>query len=82
MELILLGIIIGLLIAILVLLTLTYFKSVVENKIAVVQKTIENAGPRPQGFIFEPYDDARESREEIIERNRAQGKDTYVEELI
>lgn len=77
----LLGIIAGLLIAILIVVTMTYFRRVIEHKTVVVEKMIENAGPKPQGFIFEPEDEASEAREQIIARNKALGIDTPLSQL-
>jgi len=76
------GIIIGLLIAILVVATMTYFRRVIENKVTIVEKHIEAVGPKPKGFVFEPEDDAEEARNDIIRKNAAMGRDTKLEDLM
>ena len=78
----LLGIITGFLIAVLIVVTLTYFRRVIEHKTVVIEKMIENAGPRPKGFIIEPDSEAEEARAKIIEENKRQGRDTKVEDLM
>lgn len=77
-----LGYIAGLLTATLLVLTLVYFRSSVEKKIKVIERTVEQAGPKPKGFVYEPKDEAEEAREAIIERNRRAGKDTSIADLI
>lgn len=77
-----LGFIVGLIIATLVVATLTYFHSVIEERIEIIGKQIESARPKPQGFIYEPQRDASLIRESIIEKNRKEGRDTRMEELL
>lgn len=77
-----LGIITGFLIAILIVAVLTYFRRLIEHKTVVIEKMIENAGPRPKGFIIEPDSDAEQSRARIIEENKRQGRDTKLEDLL
>ena len=77
-----LGFLAGLLVATIIIVTLTFFRAVLEKHITVVEKVITNAGPRPQGMVYEPESDADERRAEIIEENRAQGKDTRISELL
>lgn len=76
------GIIIGLLLAVLFVATLAYFKKTVERHIERIVKVAETAGPQPRGFIVEPDDEATEARQEIIEKNKRQGKDTKLSELL
>lgn len=76
------GVFLGLLIAILTVATLTYFRRPIESKLSVVEKRIANAGPRPKGFIVEPLDDAEEVRRQIIERNQREGRETRISELV
>lgn len=75
------GYLAGLLTAVLVLLTLVFFKSQVQQITKVVQTKVEQAGPRPKGDIFIPQGAANEAREEIIKKNREAGRDTPIEEL-
>ena len=77
----LLGVIVGLLLSLLVVVTLTYFRRVIEHKTVVIEKLIESKGPKPEGFIVMPEDEADEARREIIEKNRKLGKDTRITEL-
>ena len=76
------GILIGLLIAVLIVATLTYFRRVIETKITVIEKQIESEGPKPKGYVIEPEDDASEARNQIIEENKKRGRDTRISELI
>ena len=76
-----LGFIAGLVVAVLVVVTLTFLRRVIEKRITVVQKAIENKGPRPKGIIVEPTSEADEAREEIINKNNQMGKDTPISEL-
>ena len=75
------GIILGLLIAILIVATLTYFRRVIEHKVEIISKQIEAKGPKPKGFIIEAESDADEARNEIIAENRRKGRDTSISEL-
>lgn len=77
-----LGIITGFIIAVLIVATLTYFRRVIEHKTVIIEKMIENAGPRPKGFIIEPDSDAEQSRARIIDENKRQGRDTKLEDLL
>jgi hypothetical protein len=76
------GYAIGLLTAIFIMVVLTYFRRIIEHKINVIEKRIENAGPRPQGFIVEPMEENEVIRQEIIEKNRKMGIDTRLSELM
>lgn len=77
----LLGYIAGIATATLIVATLAYFRKSIEKHVQVIEKVLANAGPQPRGFVFEPPDDATESRERIIEKNRAMGRDTPHDEL-
>lgn len=76
-----LGIIAGLLVATLVVATLTFFRRVIEKRIEVIQKQVEAHGPQPQGFVIEPLDEAEEAREAIINENRKAGRSTPLSDL-
>ena len=76
------GFIVGLLLALFTLLVLTYFRSSIEKRITIIEKKIQEAGPKPKGFVITPVDEAEEARQEIIERNKKVGKVTRMEELI
>jgi len=75
------GIILGLLIAILIVATLTYFRRVIEHKVEITSKQIEAKGPKPKGFIIEAEEEADEARNQIIAENRRKGRDTRISEL-
>ncbi len=76
-----LGIIVGLLIDLVIITTLTFFKTKVERMTSIIQTKISDAGPNQKGGIFLPDDEATASRKEIIKRNKKAGKDTYFSEL-
>ena len=75
------GVIIGLLIGILAIVTLAYLRPLIQNKIDVAKTQVENAGPRPKGFIVEPESDAEQARQKIIEKNRKMGRPTPISDL-
>ena len=75
------GYIIGILTAILIFMILAYFRASIEQRIKIIEKQMWNAGPKPKGAILLPEDDAEIARREIIEKNRAVGKDTHIDEL-
>ena len=75
------GLIIGLLIAILVMVALLFFRHPIEKGMRSVETAIKNAGVRPKGFIFEPPEEAEEARASIIEENKEKGLDTRLEDL-
>jgi hypothetical protein len=75
------GYIAGIATAILIVTTLMYLRRRIEPKAEAIQRAIEEAGPRPKGFIVEPLDEGAEARERIVARNRAAGKDTPISEL-
>ena len=78
----LLGIICGIAISILIAIILVFLNNPIQQKITVIEKKISNAGPRPKGFIIEPKEEADEIREEIIEKNRREGRDTKISDLL
>jgi len=76
-----LGIIVGMSIMGTIVSVLIYFRSKIEPKLAVMEKIVENAGPRPKGFIVEPISEADEIRDEVIAKNREKGEDTPIKDL-
>lgn len=76
-----LGYLCGLVTAALLVAALAYFKHPIDKIMHPMITTIENAGPRPRGFIFEAEDDAAIIREEIVAKNTEQGRDTPISEL-
>ncbi len=77
----LLGVIVGLLLAVLVVVTVIFFRQPIEQIIDQVQPKIELAGPRPKGFIIDAIDEESDTRDEIVERNRKEGRDTPISDL-
>ena len=75
------GVIIGLLIGILTIVTLTYLRPVIQSKIDVAKKQVENAGPRPKGFIVEAENEADRMRRELITENQRKGRPTPIKDL-
>ena len=75
------GVIIGLLIGILTIVTLAYLRPLIQNKIDVAKIQVENAGPRPKGFIVEAEDDATRMRRELITENQRKGRPTPIKDL-
>ena len=77
-----LGVIVGLLLALLAVATLTFFRTQVEKVTKIVQKKVEQVGPRPKGGIYLPDDEGTVARKEIIKENKEAGKDTPVSDLL
>ena len=76
-----LGIVTGLLIAIVIMLATLFFRHPIHKITNIIEKNLGNAGPRPRGFIVEPSTDAEASRSEIIAKNRREGRDTPISDL-
>ena len=77
-----LGIIIGLLIAIFLGIIMIYFRRVVEAGLNTADAQIGLKGPRQKGDIYIPPSEADETRENIIARNSTKGRVTHINELI
>jgi hypothetical protein len=76
-----LGLIIGLLIASLIFIILAFFRAGIEKRIIVIEKKLEQAGPKIKGAIYMPEDPAEEARREYIKREHKKGRDVRFEEL-
>jgi len=76
------GYILGVVSMCFVFIVLTYFRRTIEHRVNIIEKWVENAGPKPKGFIVEPDSDADDARAEIIAKNKAEGRDTKLSELI
>lgn len=72
----------GILVAILVLLSVLFFRRYFSPKLHALEKQIEIHSPRPKGYVVEPKSEADQTREEIIAQNKAQGKDTHISDLL
>ncbi len=77
-----LGFIAGLIIATLIVATLTYFRRVIEHKVTIIEKQIESVGPKPHGFLIQAESDADRARARIKFHNDAAGRPTKLSELI
>jgi len=77
-----LGFIAGLVTATFIAGLVAFFRSPIDKVVATLGAQIKSVGPRPKGYVFEPEDDADIVREEVIARNREQGKDTNISELL
>lgn len=77
-----LGYIAGIITMTFVFVVLAFFRSAIEKRITIIEKTLQNAGPKQKGFIIMPEDDSEILRKEIIEKNRREGKDTHISELL
>lgn len=77
-----LGIITGLIVAAMIFAILAFFRAGIEKRVKIIETVLGNAGPRPRGYIFEPEDETDELRGSIIERNKREGKDTPISELM
>jgi len=76
-----LGYIVGLLTAILIFIILVYFKVSIEKRVKVLQTKLTELGPKSKGAIFMPEDENERIRRKHIEQNKADGRDTLLEEL-
>jgi hypothetical protein len=76
-----LGLVIGLLISILLFVILAFFRVGVERQVRIIERRLEEAGTKPQGFIIEPEDEADLARQELIKQNDKMGKPTKLADL-
>lgn len=77
-----LGIMTGLLLSLVVISLLTFFRRIIEHKITMIEKYVDQVSPSPKGFIVEPDSEADVLRAQIIEENRKLGKDTPIQDLL
>lgn len=75
-----LGIIIGLLLAILVFAILAFFRVGIERKIQIIER-LQHIGPQETGEIFMPEEDADVVREEKVRENNKKGLATKLSDL-
>lgn len=78
---ILLGIIIGLILATLVFVVLAFFRVGIERRVKIIETTLHQAGPKPKGYIFEPEDEQDIIRQKKIADNDRKGIDTPIDDL-
>jgi len=77
-----LGVIVGMILSAIEVVVLIYFRKSIEQKTRIVERQIENKGPRPRGFIVDIPDEEDEIREEIIKENSRKGRDTPLSDLM
>lgn len=77
-----LGYITGLVTAVLIVAVLNLFKVSVEKSINSAEKHLRSIGLKPKGFVYLPESEEEIARKEIIARNKAEGKDTRIKELL
>jgi hypothetical protein len=77
-----LGLIAGIAISTLIFAILAFFRAGIEKRIKIIETQLGNAGPKPRGAILLPLDDADAAREEHIAKNKAEGRDTPISELM
>lgn len=77
-----LGLISGLVLSTLIFAILAFFRAGIEKRIRIVETVLGNAGPKPSGYVFVPEDESDFIRKEQIEKNRKEGKDTPISELM
>jgi len=76
-----LGYICGTLTSLVILLVMTFFRASIEKRIKVIETSITNAGPRPQGVIIMPEDENEEVRREFVRKRAARGQRTTLSDL-
>lgn len=57
-----------------------YYRFSMQKTTDAIERKVKNAS-QPRGSIYIPPEEADETREEIINRNRAKGQDTHINEL-
>jgi hypothetical protein len=76
-----LGLLTGLVVALLVIATLAYFKVPVEKAVIQAERYVSSRGPKPKGFVVLPTTEIEDARQEIIKRNSKLGKSTKLSDL-
>lgn len=76
-----LGFITGLLISVLIFSILAFFRAGIEQRIKIVEKNLETAGPKAKGEIILPEDEKDIARKKIIAKNKREGRDTPLADL-
>lgn len=76
------GFITGLLTTIFMFVVIVFLKVGLITFVDKATTKISSKGPKPTGAIFIPKDEATLAREEIIKKNRREGKDTPLSDLL
>lgn len=58
-----------------------FFRAGIEKRIRIIENRLGRAGPKPEGYIFEPEEDVEVARRELLEKNKKAGVDTPLEDL-
>lgn len=77
-----LGLITGLLVATMIFAILAFFRAGIEKRVRIIETVLGNAGPKPKGYVYVPEDESDIIRKEQIEKNRKEGRDTPLSELM
>lgn len=75
------GIIIGIALSTLIFTILCFFRAGIEKRMKIIETVLARAGPKPKGYIFEPEEDSETARQELIAKNKKEGRDTPLEDL-
>lgn len=76
-----LGLITGIVLAGVVFIVLAFFRAGIEKRIKIIETVMAQHGPKPQGYIIEPEDEADEIRREKILENSRAGRPTKLADL-
>ena len=75
------GIIVGILLAVLIIVTLIFFRTSVEHIVKTSIRMVDKKSPRETGAIFIPEDEADIARQKHINENNKRGIDTPLKDL-
>ena len=76
------GVVIGVAICIAAAITTIYFRNPIERVVNTIEKNVRIRGPRPKGYVVEANSEIDDRREEIIQRNSDQGRETPIDDLL
>jgi len=77
-----LGILVGLLVSAVIFIILAFFRAGIEKRVRIIETKLGSAGPKPKGAIFIPDSEEDIVRQEIIDKNAKEGRDTPISQLI
>ena len=77
-----LGVLLGIAISALILVVLVVMQEPVNTQKRYIIDKLKEIGPKEKGLIIEPDSDAEIARQAIIEKNKQEGRDTPIEELL
>lgn len=76
-----LGIIIGMLIAVICMLTEIFFRNKKSGIASILEDIDKKLKPKNKAYIIMPKNEEEEAREKIIKNNEKTGRDTRLEEI-